>query len=845
MCRHVMQTVMLLVLVGLSGMAWGVQAEKAVDLSSAVIVPAAGQPVQAKAAEMLRDEIEQRAGIRLVIEEAMPGKKVPAILLGTVEQFPANPGLIPDRLEVPEQAEGYGIAADLACREAPTVFLVGRDDRGALFAAGRLIRELTLGPGEVTVGSALEIETAPAYPMRGHQIGYRDTANSYDAWDVAGYEQYLRDLAIFGNNAIELIPELDRELVDGPVMRRRVWDMTMDLSEMIGSYGLDVWVWLALEGDVSNPAEAEQELQARREFFAELPYVDEVMVPGGDPGHTAPEVLMPFLEKMAAVLKESHPEAGLWVSNQGFEHEQNDYFFTYLAEHDVSWLGGIVYGPWTKMSLPEMYERTPKGIKIRRYPDITHTLRCQYPIPEWDQAFARALGREPICPRPRAMRVIHNLYAPMTEGFVSYSDGMHDDFNKVAWNLLGWDPETPVEELVKTYADVFFGDAHAEAAAKGLLMLEENWVGPLAGNPLIAQTLKQWEDLAKDCGDQIETNWRLQLYLFRATYDAYQQEKLAVETGYEEEARAALAKAGDVGVVPAIDAAKKALAQIDETPAAPALRAQLERLGLELMKSVGFQLSIEPPYRAKGSSRGAVLDYLDVALNDRGWLEGEFEKILAMSNQDAQLERIATLLNWEDPGPGGFYDNLGVCGKQPHLVRQKAWEEDPGRVESPREGQKDDPADRNSWLACAETLYGTPLVMRYEGLDPNAEYRLRVTYAGRYRAVMRLVADGQYEIHAAQGPADPQGPKEFDIPKAATSDGELELSWELISGRGCQVAEVWLIKKQSQQKAKAQMRGRWIRWSAGPDCLVGAALRPGVGVDFGVRVMDDGRGDIG
>jgi hypothetical protein len=43
---------------------------------------------------------------------------------------------------------------------------------------------------------------------------------------------------------------------------------------------------------------------------------------------------------------------------------------------------------------------------------------------------------------------------------------------------------------------------------------------------------------------------------------------------------------------------------------------------------------------------------------------------------------------------------------------------------------------------------------------------------------------------------------EFDIPAAATQDGELRLKWYRTpglggSGRGCQVAEVWLIRKPS------------------------------------------------
>jgi len=84
--------------------------------------------------------------------------------------------------------------------------------------------------------------------------------------------------------------------------------------------------------------------------------------------------------------------------------------------------------------------------------------------------------------------------------------------------------------------------------------------------------------------------------------------------------------------------------------------------------------------------------------------------------------------------------------------------------------------------------------MRYTGLDPEAKYRLRVTYAGRFRATMRLMADQTHEIHGPLKQPSKLWPVEFEIPQAATADGQLNLQWELIQQRGCQVAEVWLLK---------------------------------------------------
>ena len=84
--------------------------------------------------------------------------------------------------------------------------------------------------------------------------------------------------------------------------------------------------------------------------------------------------------------------------------------------------------------------------------------------------------------------------------------------------------------------------------------------------------------------------------------------------------------------------------------------------------------------------------------------------------------------------------------------------------------------------------------MRYEGLDPHADYRLKVTYAGRYRPTMTLTVDGEYQLHGPLKQPNPIWPVEYRIPREATQDGTLDLEWNLVEGRGCMVSEVWLIK---------------------------------------------------
>jgi hypothetical protein len=89
--------------------------------------------------------------------------------------------------------------------------------------------------------------------------------------------------------------------------------------------------------------------------------------------------------------------------------------------------------------------------------------------------------------------------------------------------------------------------------------------------------------------------------------------------------------------------------------------------------------------------------------------------------------------------------------------------------------------------------------MHYEGLDASARYTVRVVYGGdNFRVRIRLDADGK-EIHPLIAKPNPLRPVEFEIPQTATADGMLDLRWTREpglggNGRGCQVAEVWLIR---------------------------------------------------
>ena len=49
---------------------------------------------------------------------------------------------------------------------------------------GKLLRVMELTKGVATLEATTSLVTSPAYAIRGHQLGFRNRANSWDAWDT-------------------------------------------------------------------------------------------------------------------------------------------------------------------------------------------------------------------------------------------------------------------------------------------------------------------------------------------------------------------------------------------------------------------------------------------------------------------------------------------------------------------------------------------------------------------------------------------------------------------------------------------------------------------------------------
>ena len=623
-----------------------------IDLSGAkLVVLNPKSKIEANAADMLRDEIEKRTRITLDIASKMPSETTPAIVIGTAKDLPGKVCAPPAGLSVPKKPDAYAVWVDTSKRKAVTVCLAGYDDRGALFASGRLLRILKMGRDRVGIDEDIKIATAPKYSLRGHQFGYRPKTNSYDGWTIQIWEQYWRDMVVFGMNAVELIPPRSDDDSDSPHFPKPPMEMMVEMSRLADDYGLDVWIWYpAIDKDYSKPATVQFALNEREKVFSKLPRIDAVFVPGGDPGNTHPKYLMPLIEKQKTILNKYHPNAQIWVSPQGFDrggkHRQGwmKAFFDILQKEQPQYLDGVVFGPQVETTLANLRKEVPEKYPIRRYPDITHCRSCQYAVPNWDRACRSTVGREPINPRPLGYAKIFRDLQQYSIGFITYSEGCNDDFNKVLWSCLGWDPDMKVEDIAREYSRYFVSPRYEEKFAQGLFALERNWVGPLMDNEGVYETLRLFQEMEKGAMPQDKLNWRFQQGLYRAYYDAYVRHRLIYETKREQQAIDVLKTAQQHGSLKALDKAEAILDKAMTDRVRPDLRARAFELAEALFQSIRMQLSVKK-YQAIRTNRGANLDEIDKPLNHRTDLKNRFNEIRKLSSEKDRLKAIADIVD--------------------------------------------------------------------------------------------------------------------------------------------------------------------------------------------------------
>ena len=781
-CPLVLCTIFLLWEVSARG-----SATEKIDLSQARVLCTQTDPIVAKSAEILRDEVASRTGLQLDGSQSDNS----TIVIGTetylLENDPSTATFL-GKLK-PTGADGFKIAFDPTQKR---LLIAGHDPRSTIYGVGWLLRKSILRQGSMTLTYPGDISVTPAESIRGIDLNppHPKAKDPNDPKVIAQFEQSIRDLMIFGMNSVGVLRRVPPRYV-----------------ELMKSYGLEIWLVNFYNGNVYSEEESlSRELEGREKVFQSFPAIDHLCTKSGDPGELDPATFFKVQEREVKLLKKYHPQARVWVVPQHVTRAPEEYFEDfYRRVNQASYIDGVAFGPWTRTPLPELRKKIRAELPIRRFPDIGHLYSSQYPLRNLDLPMAICYGRVAINPSPQAHKHIHNLYKDMVIGFTAYTEGYNDDVNKFVWLMQSWDSSSSAEEMMCEYGRFFIGPEYEKDFSRGVLGLEENLDGAIESKESINQTLEIWKAMENRADPQVKSNPRFQMCLLRAFYDAYVRERYLYEKRLEKEALAILSSADKKNLDEAIGKARQTLRKARLEPVRPDLKQRIDELYDKVYVTENAHWTHE-------YQKCMLQSQVDAPLNNSPWIHQCLAEAQRTKSAKKKQEIIDGLLHRTDPGEGGLYFDLGSLQTDDILRSGENWANDPYYLSSPFRnfGVKVNrftltPRDFKGraipveWLTQAAIYYDQPMKLTFRGLDPQATYTMRIVYMGNFNTIrnytVTLKAGEDTPVHEAIAPNE-KPIVECQLPSGAIqADGSVTLTWQCNrGGRGVNVAEIFFIR---------------------------------------------------
>lgn len=750
----------------------------------------------------------------------------------------------------------------------PLVIAAAVDERGTLYAVGELLRRTEFLADGVDIPAELDVRTAPGFEVRGTQYGQSHIAKSkahVRDWTTEETQRVILDYALAGANTFEADP--------GPM-----FDFLKSFGLMVqGGFGANTGggppEWEAKESIgrtgyvcLSVPEAVEAQIAQCEAQFKDAPAYDFIKFHGGDGGGCECDKCDPYgltfikvVERMADVIHTYHPDTRIWFTNQKFDVADDEAILAYLRERPRTWLWAWGYGPGSDGMSWQPGHRQTHHMELFRYPgfgpfdrynqylvhqlpseqvlmhynEITHWRYSQhgyvqmYPradrngdLPPWwnhfiyerrpDQALTMVYDRLTFYAWPRFYHWVFGEVNRYGVGDITHSSGHHDHFNQWMWQRLLWAPQTGIEAVVDEYCRTWFGRDAAPYMAKALFQLEDNLEEDPDSPIVVKQGIDDYYDAVAAAGATMpahlmRTQWLWREYMQKGALDKYiklnVQQQAALQARVEERIVAALRDG-------ALDtAATECLAWFDgmmQTPEMTALRDEAGRLGEESNALFGV--------RSEGYFN-LEHDYIGL-----GWLRRQLRRSLAAPTEMEKRELLRMIVAYDDPGPGGHYDNLGTFNVAPNVVSGYPYDHGQPYV-APMLDEGNRPSQRSMHFTQDESQGVT---LEYRDLDPTAAYTIRFTlvrpwYQERYAFRMNqksesIYADDRLLVRDLELPLQMSDFFTFDIPREATADGTLVIrlekasdvavgdhvaveQWRNSGGWGTLLSEAWLMRQ--------------------------------------------------
>jgi len=858
-------------IVSLLGSAFGA------DFSSAVVrIGRNAGPVEKRAANLLAERLSKPSGIAVRVEAENDARAVRPEELLVLLGIPAHHEAVSaqfDALRIPPLTdrapgpEGF-LLKSLSDGNKLALMAAGVDERGCLYAVGEILRRTVVKQGAVQFPDNVDLRTAPAFEIRGTQYGQSGVAKTLAhvrGWTDEETQRVIIDYALAGANIFNTGP--------GPI-----FDFIKSFGLMTqGGFGANTGShpdhpeWEASESIgrrgyvcLSIPEAREFMLRKCEDHFRNSPTYDLVKFHGGDGGGCECDRCDPYgltfirlVEQMAGIIHKHHPETRVYFTNQKFDNDDDNAIFAYLQERPREWLWAWGYGPGSDATTWQPGHRQTHRMDLFRYPgfgpyglyprellrqlpprhvlvyynEITHWKYAQhayvqmYPRadrngdlpPHWshdiyerrpDQALTMVYNRLTFYAWPRYYHRVFNDLMRYGVGDITHSSGHHDHFNQWMWQRLLWAPRMTVDEVVDEYCRTWFGPEAAPLMAKALFQLEQN-LEEQPGVPLAEKEgIGRYYRLVKEAGESMppvmmENNWLWRMYMQKAALDRYTQLSVRRQSALQSRIEQRVGKALERSDLNAcIETVLPWFEKLGETAEMISLRREAGRLGEESNALFGV--------RSDGYFN---LEHDFVGL---GWLKRQLERARTASPGEA-AQLLNMIVNYENRGPGGFYDNMGTFNNAPNLVFGYPYDHGQPYV-AQMLSEANRPSQRSMHFTQDEDQ---GITLHYRGLDPDAAYRVRFTfvrpwYQERYAFRMNQKSQSIYadDVLLADNVELPLQMSDFftyTIPPETTQDGELVIrferahdvargdrvsreQWRNSGGWGTLVSEAWLIK---------------------------------------------------
>jgi len=156
-----------------------------------------------------------------------------------------------------------------------TLIFSAKTIRGLIFAYSHFLRKCEFKNGKIILTKDISGTYVPEKKIRGHQIGYRTTPNTYDAWDYEQYFEYYLDMMAFTTNTCEHMPYEKGVSRRNCLMKYDEEEFLIEASRLADTVDLDVSVWHPNLDDES----IEEAVEKRRELYKKVPRIDYLLFP--------------------------------------------------------------------------------------------------------------------------------------------------------------------------------------------------------------------------------------------------------------------------------------------------------------------------------------------------------------------------------------------------------------------------------------------------------------------------------------------------------------------------------------------------------------------------------------